>query len=117
MTAIAASNVTYTLLKTSKAENNEKCFLVKIAFGNAALTYPSGGIPLSAISGSGFPNYVRSVVFADSSNADGYLYKWDGVNNKIRIYQTDSASPPAPLVELGSVAVAATTVVCEVRGY
>ena len=117
MTAIAASNVTYTLLKQSKAENNEKVFLVQIAFGNGTLTYPTGGIPLTNVGLWGFPNYVRSVVFADSSNGDGYVYKWSQTANTIRIYQSaaQSASPQA-LAEISG-AVAATTVVAEVRGY
>jgi hypothetical protein len=118
MAAIGTSNVTYTVVKQSKAGDAEKAYQFTIAFGNGTLTYPTGGVPLLQAS-LGCPNYLRSVVFVDPSNGDGYVYKWSQSANTVRIYQSgvESASAAA-LAELGTgAAPSATTLVAEVVGW
>lgn len=97
MAAIGASNVTYTVQGRSsspqKEESGFKVANVRIAFGNGALTYPTGGIPLSGLSSWGFPHLIDSVVLADDANADGYVYKWDRTNNKLLMYHSAGFTP------------------------
>lgn len=118
MAAILAANVTYSFLQQKKAADAEKLNLISVGFGNGALTYPSGGVPLTGAS-MGLPNYVRSVDLVDPSNGDGFVYKWDSVNNKIRIYQSGVQSASAlPLAEIAtSVTPAATTLVVSAQGW
>lgn len=86
MSAIAASDLTYTLLNRRKDESSRKRFNVKIQFGDGALTYPSGGIPLS-LGKLGCPNVIESLVVYDSG-ASGYHYEYDQANGKLRLFQS-----------------------------
>jgi hypothetical protein len=119
MANILSSNVTYVKVKHSRASNANNWYQFTIAFGNGTLTYPTGGVPLLQAS-LGCNNYLRSVVFVDPSNGDGFLYKWDQSTNTIRIYQSAAESATAgALVELvgGTATPAATTLVAEVVGW
>lgn len=119
MPAIAASDVTYTISeKALKLESGHKQQSVSVAFGNGTLTYPAGGIPLTNAS-MGMPNALLSVDIVDAANANGFIYKYDKANNKLRIYQGDNANvAAAPAVELGGAAApAAASLVLKVIGY
>jgi opacity protein-like surface antigen len=94
MSAIVAADVTYTLQGTAvMTEAGYRQQVVKIAFGDGALTYPSGGVPLSGLSSQGFPNTIKSLVLIDSNDASGYVYKYDYETNKLRIYQSNTVTP------------------------
>jgi len=86
MADIGATDVTYTVVKQRKEESSNKVVNLTVAFGNATLTYPSGGIPLTA-GKMGAPNNIVSVVIDSPASADGLVYKYDKANNKIRLYQ------------------------------
>lgn len=92
MADIAAGDVTYTVSKQRKEESGNKINSVAIAFGNSALTYPSGGIPLTSAS-MGCPNNIVSAVIVGANSADGIIYKYDKVNNKIRMYRSAGLTP------------------------
>lgn len=92
MADIAAGDVTYTVNKQRKEESGNKINSVTIAFGNSTLTYPSGGIPLTSAS-MGCPNNIVSAVFVGANSADGIVYKYDKVNNKIRMYRSAGFTP------------------------
>ena len=118
MAAIGASDVTYTISQrvNGVASDKYKEYQVTMAFGDGAKTYPSGGVPLTQGSLGDFRKEVISLEIDDAMNSDGYLYKWDETNNKIRIYQAPSAVS-LPLVELTTAATpAATTLKGVVRG-
>jgi hypothetical protein len=120
MSAIAASNVSFTLQgKGAKDSNGVRQNVMKIVFGNATLTYPAGGIPLSNLSKFGFPNAVDEVMIEDAANGDGYLYKWDKVNNKLRIYESPAVAGLAALTEVDTSFVPASnvTLYAQVRGH
>lgn len=126
MAAILASGVSYTVLGKGPGSRDENCVTendVKIVFGDGASTYPSGGIPLSGLSKYGFPNSVGTLVMVDMSNADGYLYKWDKVNNKIRIYQSPAvAAAPSVAAAFSEVTTAfvpasGVTIYALIRGH
>lgn len=111
MAALAASDVSYTVVKLRKGiEKNEN--QMKVAFGDGVKTYPAGGIPLTK-GKLGCPVNLESLIIVDSS-ADGFVYKFDQVNGKIRIYQGDNANAAAaPGVELGGADTpAATALLC-----
>lgn len=92
MAAIAAANVTYALIKKAIGEGGYRNFIMTAAFGNSTLTYPSGGIPLTAGS-MGCPNQILRVNIYSPASADGIIYKYDAANNKIRIYKQPGFTP------------------------
>lgn len=120
MADIAASGVTYTEQPGSHqncASQNVRVF--KLAFGDGTDTYPSGGIPLTKGS-LGCPTDIQAAKILDDSDGDGYVYKYDLENDKVRIYQADyDATADGALIELvaGTTAVAAATLYLEVRGW
>lgn len=85
MAAIAASDVVYTLQNQEITGGGYSKKVMKIVFGDGALTYPSGGVPLTK-GKMGVPNAVRSLKLIDPDDSNGYVYKYDFANNKIRIY-------------------------------
>ena len=116
MPAIASTDVTYTVQNSSFRNDMRAEHQLKIEFGDAALTYPAGGIPLDKAL-MGFPDEIFAFNLEDDSSADGYTYKYDKVNNKIRIYQANiDVGADAPDIELGAVAVAATDLYAVVSG-
>lgn len=86
MADIAAGDVTYTMTKQRKEDSSNKVYNFTVAFGNATLTYPSGGIPLTA-GKLGCPNQIVSLVIDGPASSDGVVYKYDKANNKIRLYR------------------------------
>jgi len=120
MAAIGASDVSISsAAKATKNDAGRRNQLLTVAFGDGAKTYPAGGIPLSGLSAAGFPNQILAIELVDDGSANGYLYKIDLANKKLRIYQGDNANAAAaPGVELtGSAAPAATSLTVSVTGY
>lgn len=95
MADIASSDVTYVRQEGSQfacPSDPKQRAIFKISYGNGSLTYPSGGIPL--LKGKlGCPDNIESFEFIDTGNANGFVYKYDYVNAKIRIYQSGSVTP------------------------
>jgi len=80
-----------------------------IAFGNATLTYPTGGIPISNIR-LGMPAFVESIQFPDATDGgSGTLWQYDQVNQTIRGYSAIGTEI--------SGAVAATTIDAVITGF
>lgn len=107
MADIASSDVTYTLVKQRKEESGHKAINLTVAFGNATLTYPAGGIPLTA-GKLGCPNSIVELLIDGPSSGDGLMYKYDKANNKIRIYRM-AAHAHDILLKNAAVADGATT--------
>jgi hypothetical protein len=82
---IAASDVTITVEKKS-IEGKQKRNRVKIAFGNGALTYPAGGIPMPAFGKFGMKRDLAFLTVFDEDNGTGLHWKYDKVNKKLRCY-------------------------------
>ena len=85
MADIAVTDVVATKVGKTEIGKVSKSHVMDLAFGDGALTYPTGGVPLS-VSLLGMKREVHSVQIADESAADGFHYKWDKTNNKILIY-------------------------------
>lgn len=85
MADIASTDITVTILNKRRVEG--RTFAVcRLQFGDGALTYGSGGIPLP--SGKfGCPNSLESVRVIDSGTT-GYSWSWDRTNNKLRAFQS-----------------------------
>ncbi len=92
MADIAAADVTYAVTKQRKEESGNKINSVTITYGNSSLTYPSGGIPLTKAS-MGCPNAITAAHIEAANSADGIIYKYDKVNNKIRMYRGAGFTP------------------------
>lgn len=119
MADIAASDVTYSILNKEKQESGMNELNMTVAFGDGVLTYPAGGVPLTK-GMMGCPNEIRTVNLFSPASANGFVYKFDQANNKIRIYQGDNdAGADGPLVELagGSATPAAATLYAQVIGW
>ena len=85
MTAIAASDITVTIVR--RWINGGKRYAeVSLAFGDAALTYPSGGVPLPVYSALGMIRNIEDLFLSDDGSDNGLLYKYDKANHKVLIY-------------------------------
>lgn len=118
MADIAAADVAYTLQSgTAKTEGDSRQGAVyKIVFGDGALTYPSGGVPLTK-GNLGLPTVIEEFFIMDSNDANGLIYKYDYENAKLRIYTGDNdETADGPLVEVSG-ALAATTLYVKAIGW
>lgn len=118
MTALASTDVTVTVNSRDKdighGALSKFMGIATIVFGDGALTYPTGGVPLPAIGQFGLQRQV-DIGLIEQPSGDGYVYKYDRTNHKIRIYQNvdpaDTGGADTPLVEMGTgEAPAATTI-------
>ena len=86
MPAIAAANVTVTVVRVDR-QKKIKENIVKIVFGDGALTYPSGGVPMPAASSFGLRQQLLELVPVDNDDSSGFIWKYDRDNNKLRAYR------------------------------
>ena len=112
MADIAASDVTYAVVNQhqQKAVEGRREGKFSLVFGDGALTYPTGGVPVTKAK-LGCPNIIESFIM-EGTGANGFIYKYDQANEKIRIYQGDNdAVADGALIELagGSATPAAAT--------
>lgn len=115
----AITGFTYTNLKQRKLEGSPsvKESTMKLAAGNGALTYPTGGIPLDKNS-LGLPNNLESLTFVDSDLPDGYIYKYDNVNKKIMMFEGDNNNAAdGPLIEVVNTATPTISINVISKGY
>lgn len=87
MADIAASDVTYSIITKSKDARGKKMNIVKLVFGDGALTYPAAGIPLSK-GKMGCPNALEAVIPFDSlASSVGYSFVYNKAAEKLMILQ------------------------------
>jgi len=114
MADLAASDVTVTVGPgcTDMMHFNRVVYPT-LEFGDGALTYPAGGIPLPNL---GYFKLYKQINFAPAVVSGGYIYVIDIANHKLLIYYGDySAGADGPLVEFVG-APAATSVKLKVEG-
>ena len=118
MADIAASDVTYTLVEGSQKScpsDPRKSGVFTVAFGNASLTIPSGGIPLTKAK-LGCPTKIDELFIMDGGS-NGFMYKYDSANEKLQVYQGDNDNAAdAPNVAV-TAAPAATSLKVKVVGW
>lgn len=117
MTALTAANVTV-VVNERRRVFKRMTSSVTLTFGDGSLTYPAGGVPMPDFHSFGYSRFMSGMSLTDPGSANGFLYKYDKTNNKLRIYQGDNTNAAAaPNVELGGVAVAATTIKADATGF
>src|SRR3990167_6350202 len=85
MTAIVAADVTVTIERRA-IEGKTRRNRVKIVFGDSALTYPAGGVPMPAFASWGMKRNLDYLTVFDENDASGVIWKYDTTNNKLRGY-------------------------------
>lgn len=70
-----------------------------LAFGDGALTYPYGGVPMPAIGNFGMNKEVSMLGIVDASG-DGLIYRYDQANRKVKIF---TSAPPIVYEEVVTV--------------
>jgi hypothetical protein len=106
MADIAASDVTYTKQGGSaKASPADPRFsgVFKVEFGDGALTYPSGGVPLTK-GKLGCPNVIHELTIMDDDDGSGLAFKYDHATGKIRIWNPGAAHVHNLLIKGGQAA-------------
>jgi len=109
MADLTSSDVTVTRsvrdLDIGHGRLSKNMSIVSVAFGDGSKTYPSGGVPLPAIGNFGFQQQVDFCAVQEPS-ANGFTYKYDNTNHKIRIYTQGvvTGSTAATATESGALA-------------
>jgi len=108
MADLASTDVTVTLNPQDKDFlAMGKCIsFPSIAFGDGALTYPAGGIPLPAMGNFGMKKEIKRMFIEQPANGNSYHY--DHTNHKLRIFTATAAEAAG--------AIAAITLYLEVIG-
>ena len=119
MTALASTDVTVTVAPQARhVVEKKRRTLLKIQFGNGALTYSTGGVPMPAFGVFGMKRNLDGLLFYDTT---GSLYypSYDSTNNKIKLLQGDNPNAAqAPFVEVANAtAIAAQTLYAEAVGW
>lgn len=101
MTALAYTDVTITVSSRNRdfgaAGIPKNMTVADLAFGDGSLTYPSGGVPIgssaaNALARLGFVKDLDIGLIEDAP-ANGYVYKFDRANRKVRIWQSAGFTP------------------------
>lgn len=87
MADLAVTDVTLTVNSRRIDRNQKKHVDITLAFGDSALTYPTGGVPMPTRVSLGLSRNLDFIELHDPANANGLVYKYDKTNNKMRIYQ------------------------------
>ena len=102
MTALASTDVTVSLSNRhiEDARGLLRRTFADLAFGDGALTYPTGGVPLPAKEQFGFKKEIAFGV-VEQPPANGFIYKFDRTNHTLKIFTmgivTGSAGSASPL--------------------
>jgi len=99
MTALASTDVTVAISERSVVGRKLQV-IGTIAFGDAALTYPTNGVPLPAIASFGFKrNMDALVIFGNNSLTTSYKFMYDKTNHLLLMYEEEATAAGGPLLE------------------
>ena len=86
MTALASTDVTVVVTERGRL-GKKRWSRGTITFGNGALTYPSGGVPLPAIAQFGFDRQMDTLkVFGVNERTTDYLVQFGPANRTLLMY-------------------------------
>lgn len=85
MPALAATDVTVTIEDKQRVARKKR-HRVKLTFGDGALTYPAGGVPMPAFGKFGMYRNLDYLILTDHNDAEGIIWKYDQDNKKLRGY-------------------------------
>jgi hypothetical protein len=116
MADLASGDVTYAVVKQRRMSNSQASNLVRLSFGDGALTVPANGIPLSK-GKMGCPSTIDSLKVVDQG-LSGYVFQYDQSAEKLVVMMGDNNNASdGPLIEASTVAIAAQVLEVEVIGY
>lgn len=86
MADIEASDITYSvsILDMQRVGRRGNIVTGTVSYGDGALTYPTGGLPLTKAK-LGCPVVLKSLSILED-NAAGYIYQYDVSTEKLRIF-------------------------------
>ncbi len=89
MADFASTDVTVTIATRDReifgATAGKNGTIATVAFGDGALTYNTGGVPMPAIGTFGFHKAI-DLGMIQQPVANGFVYKYDSANRKIKIF-------------------------------
>jgi hypothetical protein len=99
MAALTAADIT-TVISDRRIVGKRKVVRGTIAFGDGALTYPTAGVPLPALSVFGFIRSMdRFEVFGVNERTSDYSVKYGPANRTLLMYEEEAAAAGGPLLE------------------
>lgn len=101
MSNLAATNVTHLVVNQRKLSDSRNLNRVRLSFGDGALTYPAGGIPLSK-GKMGCPVNIESMVIVDKGTS-GYSFMYDQSAEKLVMFQAPSQTHTHDIKVIGGV--------------
>jgi len=109
MTDLVATDLTYSFNIKDKVFLGRRGFECRgtISLGDGALTYPSGGIPVTK-GKMGLPRFVRSLQVIET-NAKGYRFEYDVSAEKLRLFLSPAGTPSGNVTATGNVAASTIT--------
>jgi len=93
MADLAASDVTYTIVAQMREDRGQKMNLVTLAFGDGALTYPAGGIPMTKAKMGMFADLSAMIPVGNATA--GYVFQFDKANQKLMVLSSSVSSTAA----------------------
>lgn len=110
MPALAASDLTVTVLDQNIV-GRKRHIRGTLTFGDGALTYPTGGIPLPGFAAFGFIRNLETLeIYGVNERTTDYMTRYGPTNNTLLLYDEEAVAAGGPLLEaLTSEAPAART--------
>lgn len=111
--------VTYTATVEDRwIANGKRHARVKLTTPASSQTITAGGDAIPAFGAMGMKRNLEYIIITDASMADGFILKYDQLNQKIKVFQGDNPNAAAaPAVEATGVAFNSKTLYCEVVGF
>lgn len=106
MANIAATDITVTILQNRRGEDGRHRLNVQLVFGDGALTYGAGGVPITKAK-LGCPTTIESLVVYDKGTS-GYAWSYDATNEKLVAIQAPAQTHAHDLKIIGGQAAAST---------
>lgn len=121
MAAFAASDVTITINKQTVLRGSPgglRFNRVKIVFGDGALTYAAGGVPLPTYPKFGMMQRIDDILIVQNSiTTVAYVWTYDPVNHKLFGVEEVAAAEATALAQIANGAIAAQTLYALAIGW
>jgi len=111
MANLASTDVTVTPVGKAWIAGGKKYQQVSIAYGNATLLYPVGGIPLPDFTHFGLRRNLDQLIFTDKEVAGGFSPDWDKSAGTLKLFAETTVGTNQPLIEGTNALAPAATVI------
>lgn len=99
MAAFAAADVTVAITD-QYISGGRRHVTGTIAFGDGALTYATGGVPLPAIAAFGMPRSLKSLnIWGGNGLTTDYVTRYNPATHKLLLYEEEATAAGGPLLE------------------